>query len=361
MNEQCSQTKNKLEELLRTIVYVNRIRSKQEGKNSAVFELIYEWCTGAAVLCRSIGFKLMTLYLPCELSDEHCKGISKPIHDILNKAVEYLGKAENEQPSQVTSYLLANILKMFNFMLEAGNISQNHALQVAVREYVFGILIKSEHVNSLLVHENVSVRTETLQLFKNVFVTRLEYLSNKDSLVEAPKSKKQKKSKRSSDKSGISAKILKTVLNNVCEMAKVDTREEDLLISNLTLIYDICEYDPSVEKCEINDTEDSKNEYLTREYVHRKARSIFTHEKFHIATETSRRILFYKFIQKVLENIIESKENRHINETKSCTGRTLPEPIKNMILKHLMKDRKQGYLEEVVLQIEKKIQDLTVE
>ena len=353
VNEQCAQTKVKLEQLLKTIVFINRVRARQEGKNTPVFDLIYEWCTGKSVMCRSIGFKLMTLYMPSELSDEHCKSINKPIHDILNKAVQYMSESDSEKSSQITSYLLANILQMFKLMLEAVKEHDNHNLQSEVREYIFGTLMKSENVSNLLLHENVTVRIQTLELLKNVLVIRLKMLSSNDDFTDS-KPKKQKKGKKQKDIFGISAKILKSTLNNICEMAKVDVREEDLLITNLVLIYDICEFDTNVEKSCINDTKDSVGEYLTREYVHKKARSIFIHEKFHVSSETSRRQLFYKFILQILENATESN-----NE--SSTKRCLPESIKKIISNHLVKDRKQAYLEETILQIEKKIQDLETE
>ena len=355
MNEQCCKTKDKLEELLKTIVYISRVRSKQEGKNSAVFDLIHEWCTGPSVLCRSIGFKLMTLYIPCELSDECCRNINKPILEILVKALEYISETENGQPSQVNSYLVANILKMFQLMMEVGKNNPNEAMQDVVDEFIFGKLFQNDHLNNLLVHENVSVRNQTLHLFRNVFQTRLNRLSGDGS--SEPKPKKQKKIKRSIDKFAISAKILKSALNNICEMAKVDVKEEDLLVTNLVLIYDICECDLNVEKANIKNTDDAENEYLTREYVHKKARSIFTHEKFHVSTETSRRILFYKFILRILENITDTPM-KNMQESQFTLERTLPESIKSNILKHLMKDRKQSYLEELILQIEKKIQDV---
>ena len=103
--------------------------SRQEGKNAPVFDLIYEWCTGASVMCRSIGFKLMTLYMPSELSDKHCKSINKPIHDILNKALQYMSETDSEKSSQITSYLLANILQMFKLMLETVKDHENQNLQ----------------------------------------------------------------------------------------------------------------------------------------------------------------------------------------------------------------------------------------
>ena len=341
MNEQCCKTKDKLEELLKTIVHISRVRSKQEGKNSAVFDLIHEWCTGLSVLCRSIGFKLMTLYIPCELSDESCRNVNKPILEILIKALEYISETENGQPSQVNSYLLANILQMFQLMMEAGKNNPNETMQDAVDEFIFGNLFQNDHMNNLLVHENVSVRNQTLHLLRNVFQTRLTKLSSDGS--SEPKPKKQKKIKRSIDKFAISAKILKSALNNLCEMAKVDVKEEDLLVTNLVLIYDICEYDVSIEKANIKDTDDTENEYLTREYVHKKARSIFTHEKFHVSTETSRRLLFYKFILRILENITETPM-KNKQGSQSTNERTLPESIKSNILKHLMKDRKQSQI-----------------
>ena len=226
----------------------------------------------------------------------------------------------------------------------------------AVDEFIFGKLIQNDCVNGLLIHENVSVRIQTLELFKNVFQTRLKRLISSENSLE-PKPKKQKKAKKSMQTPTISAKILKNTLNNICEMAKFDVKEEDLIITNLVLIYDICEFDLSIEKSNINSTESSENEYVTREYVQKKVRSIFTHEKFHVSSETSRRQLFYKFILRVLENITEHKDKNMQNDN-SIFERTLPENIKNNISKHLLKDRKQSYLEELILQIEKKLQDI---
>ena len=150
VNEQCCQTKSKLEDLLKTIVFINRVRAKQEGKNTAVFDLIYEWCTGSSVLCRSIGFKLMTLYIPSELSDKQSENINKPILDIMEKAVEYLGDTENDQPSQIISYVLANILQMFQLVLDAGKDNPNEGMKNAVDEFIFGKLIQNDCVNGLL-------------------------------------------------------------------------------------------------------------------------------------------------------------------------------------------------------------------
>ena len=234
-NEQCCQTKNKLEDLLKTIIYISRVKSKQEGKNCEVFDLIYEWCNSQTVMCRSVGFKLMTLYLPSELSDQKLKGISQPSMDVLNKAVQYLGEIDDKNSSPVLAYLVANIIQLFNILLEVTNVDyQCPAIRIAAQEFIFGAFVKSGKANNLLVHENVSVRTKSLELFEKIFQSRLDVLLTKNDSNDAhhAKSKKTKKIKKPDDRLYISVEILKSLLNNICELAKVDTREEELLIRN---------------------------------------------------------------------------------------------------------------------------------
>merc|ERR1712045_696639 len=108
-------------------------------------------------------------------------------------------------------------------MLEAVKDHDNNNLQSAVREYILGTLMKSENISNLLLHENVTVRIQTLKLLKNVLMVRLKMLSGNDDFTDS-KPKKQK-SKKQRDIFGISAKILKSALNNICDMAKVDVRE----------------------------------------------------------------------------------------------------------------------------------------
>ena len=199
------------------------------------------------------------------------------------------------------------------------------------------------------------------KLFEKVFRSRVNTLNNKDSTeLDATKTKKRKTETRE-DAFPISVDNLKDLLNNICELAKVDVREEDLLISNLTLIYDICEFDPNVSKRDVKDVEEAEKEYMNRGYVYKKARSIFIHEKFHINSETGRRQLFYKFVHNILKNINEHKKKKALIEKDLSVARSLPDQLRNNIVKHLMKDRKQSYLEEIIVQIEKEIQDLCVE
>ena len=364
LNEQCCQTKNKLEDLLKTIIYISRVKSKQEGKNCDVFDLIFEWCNSQTVMCRSVGFKLMTLYLPSELSDPKLKGISQPSMDILNKAVQYLGEFEDHNSSPVSAYLIANIMQLFKLLLEVTHGDyQSPAIRIAAQEFIFGAFVKSGKANNLFVHENVSVRTKSLELFEKIFQNRLDMLCIRDNSndVHPSKSKKTKKSKKADDRLNISVEILKSLLNNICELAKVDAREEELLIKNLTLIYDICEFDLDVSKDAKDEDEGAETEYLSRTYVYKKARSIFIYEKFHLNGETSRRVLFYKFVLKILQNINEQNERKGLNNDEFILKRTLPPNMQNFIVRQITKDRKQPYLEEMVIQIEKEIQNLNPE
>ena len=362
LNEQCSQTKTKLEELLKTIIFISRVRAKQDGKNCEVFDLIFEWCNSKTLMCRSIGFKLMTLYLPLELSDEKLKSLSQPILDIFKQAVNYLEEIENENSSPILAYLIANILQSLKLLLVLTNNSKL-AIHAPVREFIFGAVVKSEKVNSLIVHENVIVRKQTLELFEEIFQNRLELLANvinSDQIeTSSTKSKKRRKSNKRDDRYNVPVDILKNVLINICELGKFDVREESLLINNLTLIYDMCEIDPNISKRTSTETEDI--EYLCAAYVYKKARSIFIHEKFHINNETSRRILFYNFVHKFLKNINGNKKEKHSVENKLTMERSLSAEVKSLVLKHLTKDRRQAYLEEIIVQIEKEVQDLSAE
>ena len=120
---------------------------------------------------------------------------------------------------------------------------------------------------------------------KNIFHLRLHALINKDILtsVEPPKSKKKKKNKNTEDKLFIPAEILKNILTNICELAKVDVKEEKLLLNNLSMLYHICVIDPHLSKCVKEDSQPTDDKYITPTYVYKKARSIFIHEKFHIS------------------------------------------------------------------------------
>ena len=361
LNEQCCQTKDKLEQLLKTIIYISRIKAKQGGKNCELFDLICEWCNGETVMCRSIGFKLMTLYLPLELSDNKLKGLSQPILDIFNKAVQYLVELEDENSSPILAYLIANILQLFKLLLEVSGQSSNPNVYTAAKEFVFGTIVKSGKANNFLVHENVSVRNKTLEFIEKVFQLKLELLMNGNSSeLYTSKTKKKRKTKIVDDKFHISVENLKNVLNNLCELAKVDVREEELLIRNLTLMYEICEIDPSLSKCVSEGSETSENEYLTGAFVYKKARSIFIHEKFHINGETSRRLLFYKLVLNILQRINEQKQERDTKGNAFSALTSLPIELQQLIEKHLNKDRKQPYLEELSVQIEKEIQDLII-
>ena len=89
-------------------------------------------------------------------------------------------------------------------------------------------------------------------------------------------------------------------------------------------------------------------------------KSIFIHEKFHINGETSRRLFFYKLVLNILKRINEPTQKSDIKENEFSIIRSLPTEIKQLIEKHLTKDRKQPYLEEISVQIEKEIQDLNM-
>ena len=137
LNEQCCQTKNSLEELLKTLMYISRVKSKQGGQNCEIFGLIYEWCNSQTVMCRSVGFKLMTLYLPSELLDAKLKGFSQPSLDILNKAVQYLGELEDKNSSPLSAYLIANIMQLFQILLEITKGDYQYpTVRIAAQEFI---------------------------------------------------------------------------------------------------------------------------------------------------------------------------------------------------------------------------------
>ena len=362
LNEQCNHTKNKLEDLLKTIIYISRQKAKYDGKTCQVFELIYQWCMSETVMCRSIGFKLMTLYLPSEISVKQFKGFSQPAVDIFNAATKYLGEYKDDNSSPIIAYLLANIILLFKLLSGCFSKESDESVRVAAAEIVFVTAIRSGNLDTLFVHENVAVRKQSLELLENIFQLRLYALINKDILtsVDAPKSKKKKKNKNAEDKLFIPAEILKNILTNICELAKVDVKEENLLLNNLSMLYDICVIDPHLSKCVKEDSQPTDDKYITPTYVYKKARSIFIHEKFHINNETSRRQLFYKFVLKILQT---ANENKLKAETQNGIPANISvcSEVKDLITKHMTKDRKQTYLEEIIVNIEKEIQDLGVE
>ena len=90
--------------------------------------------------------------------------------------------------------------------------------------------------------------------------------------------------------------------------------------------------------------ENAENQ-LTQRFVFKKVRSIFVHEKFNVddSSDESRRLMFYKFVRRLV----------------SDEGLQLDNAVRQMVAKQLAKDRKQKFLEEIAVEIEKKIQDRT--
>ena len=137
-NEQCCQTKPKLEELLKTIIKISRIKAKKDGKKCEVFDLINEWCNGGTLMSRSIGTSLMNLYLPMELYDDKVQYLSQPLYDILCKAEKYIGELEEKKASPLSAYLLANILQLFKTLLELAYVSGKSNVESTTKEFIFG-------------------------------------------------------------------------------------------------------------------------------------------------------------------------------------------------------------------------------
>merc|ERR1719376_817737 len=128
------------------------------------------------------------------------------------------------------------------------------------------------------------------------------------------------------------AENLRILLDAICELGKFEAREETLLIENLTLIFKLC----SVDALGLNDRarsdDENKEDYLTQYFVYKKARSIYTHEKFHVQNETARRSMFYNFVLNLLAE--QTEPNQHI---------PLTTEICQTISKQLTKDRKQKF------------------
>ena len=259
-NEQCHQTKQKLNELLILILMINRANSRLSGKKCEIFDLIYEWCCGDSMMSRSIGTNLMSLYLPLEAKDTKVQVFSQPIWDILNVCERHLVAGSDETASTpLSAYLLANILQLFIILMKLQKDSSK--VERTSKEYIFGKVIKSSRIAELLVHDNVSVRNKALDLFEKVLAYRLDYLKNGggETIDTPPKARKRKKSAKTHQQSvqkdssfEISAGDLRNILNNICELAKFDVREEILLISNLSLIYEICDSDTALSKQDIS-------------------------------------------------------------------------------------------------------------
>jgi hypothetical protein len=196
-NEQCCQTKTKLEGVLKTIIKISRIKAKKDGKKCEVFDLINEWCNGGTLMSRSIGISLMNLYLPIELYDDKVQYLSQPLYDILCKAEKYIGELEEEKASPLSAYLLANILQLFKTLLELACVSGKTNVESTTKEFIFGNVVKSEKITNLLVHENVSVRSKTLEFFGQDVLLKLELLRNRNVFNEEyAHAKKKKKTKK---------------------------------------------------------------------------------------------------------------------------------------------------------------------
>ena len=296
------------------------------------------------------------LFIPIELYDDKVQYLSQPLFDILCMAEKYIGELEEEKASALSAYLLANILQLFKTLLELACLSGKSNVESTTKDFIFGNVVKNEFITNLLVHENVSVRSKTLEFFGQVLHLKLELLRNRNvSNEEYAHAKKKKKTKKTEDKTHISVQNLKSLIDNLCELAKVDVREELLLLNNLTYIYEICELDPSLSKLTDGEEKNEENDYLSGRFVYKKARSFYIHEKFHINGETSRRTLFYKLVLNILKRMNEQRQRR---DGENQTFSKMSTEMKEIIIKHLSKDRKQSFLEEIAVEIEKEIQDL---
>ena len=85
-------------------------------------------------------------------------------------------------------------------------------MRIAAQEFIFGIFVKSGNANNLFVHENVSVRTKSLEVFAKIFQNRVDVLATKvaSNDYDHSKSTKRKKIKHVDDKLFISVEILKS-------------------------------------------------------------------------------------------------------------------------------------------------------
>ena len=250
--------------------------------------MIHEWILNSGSdLNVAIGSKILKMYL--EVVPVPYERVQK----ILKKFEERL---EDKGNSKISSFVMVNILQSLSLLVE-----QNSEQILSQIDF--------DKISDLVLYLNPTVRHEALKLM-------IKCLESTSASVKVTGGKKRRRGTRFTEDH------LKSYLNSLCELAKFETREEELIVENMTAIF----------------SKFPEDQYQ----VYKKARSIFIHEKFNVVNEESRRLLFYKFVLSVLSGT-------------HCISQELLKTI----AKHLAKDRKQPFLEEIAYQVEKKAQDLS--
>lgn len=303
-NEYSQDCKKLLEDLLTTIIKIQLKKKPKDGskvKSNLVQDLIVKWCCSTKSMHIGIGAKLMTLSLNAADPSEESKMMRKSLSDVLPN-IGALVEGKYDDGSTLYSFALAHSIEMINTVVG----STPYKGQVLASK-----AINSEKVTGLVLHQNSVVRKSVVKFFQTILQLGLDEISSPhESFPESTVGR------------WMSGDVLRTLISNVCELAKTDPTET--LSTCLASIFKLSERGQVSE--------------LTTKFVFKKARSIFTHEKFNLKHEWNRRKLYYIWAKEVCEQT-ESPE------------------MKELVKKFLAKDQRQSHLEDLVNDVMKIIED----
>ena len=325
LNEQDYDTKRKLESLVKLLCKFARL---QESASNIILTVIEDWVCRTKgdkeELCLAIGAKILVLYMTV------VRVGASQLKQILARMLEY---GKSQQPiSKVTAYALVSVLQVLTLAVGDGGFTSEETSGF-LSGTDFKIFVK------LLAYLNPTVRQESLKLLHTCMNISLtagpEQLAQ--SLLQKKKNRKRKRDGSSGAKTNwfLVPENQLELLNGICELGKYEAREEDLIVTNLMCLYALA----------VKSGGENAENPLTQRFVFKKVRSIFVHEKFNVddSSDESRRLMFYKFVRRLV----------------SDEGLQLDNVVRQMVAKQLAKDRKQKFLEEIAVEIEKKLQDRT--
>ena len=314
LNEQDYHSKRRLESLIQLIVKMAWIQKK--GNGNPIFEMVEEWICKTKgqkeELCFAIGTKILKFYL------DVVRVSSAQLGSIVDKCQAYV--SDHDSGSKLAAFCLVNTMDVLTSIV---------LNQTAEERVDFFNVSSFEKFARLLTYFNPTVRQGTLKFFKTCLETVLNQ-GHRDDAV-----KKVGRKRKHSETRGhwfLNPSNLQILVGEICELGKFEAREADLIVDTAALIFKLSSEDHMA----------SKSDALSQAFLYKKLRSIFTHEKFNIINETERRFMFYR----VVERLVSSPDIQ------------LGHEVVQSIVKHMTKDRRQNFLEELCVEIEKRIQDM---